>query len=335
MANPALCPVRFSSEVPTRENRRHWRSSVCLSFLDPWSRVVQLHLSARLILSPVHDWFFRQPQPVGLIQPSRLSTGLQCFSGMLRCELTVAPDQFSDTAIQDNLHWDPIVRSLLCEGRSSLLWFPSARLPEERGTISAGLSIPTWISKALRLAFRVFCPRPISPTQGFISRSPSVSWSPVLDLRSWFTSVWSCPLFLPPRFTPVNALRHACANRAVQIGATLSTRRWRASPFEQIFLSLHGTSGKTLGISTWSHWLYEAVVVTLSCCLGVYTLLRYHVVNRDTSYSCRAVWATHGLSSVEGHGVTVGVLPGRTRVVTSRVMWSQSANSCVQQRGCA
>ena len=37
---PALCPAQFSSESPTRNDRRHWPPSVFLSLLDPWSRAV-------------------------------------------------------------------------------------------------------------------------------------------------------------------------------------------------------------------------------------------------------------------------------------------------------
>ena len=48
MSSTAPCPAQFSSEVPTRDNRRHWPSSVFLSFLDPWWHVVQLQ-------QPVHD----------------------------------------------------------------------------------------------------------------------------------------------------------------------------------------------------------------------------------------------------------------------------------------
>ena len=42
VASPILCPALFTSEAPTRDDRGHWPSSVCLSFLDPWSRVAQL-----------------------------------------------------------------------------------------------------------------------------------------------------------------------------------------------------------------------------------------------------------------------------------------------------
>ena len=68
------------------------------------------------------------------IQPSRLSTVLQISSDMLRCEPAVAPGQFSSTSTQDTLHCDLIVRSLLCESRSSI-----STSPGRRGTISAGL----------------------------------------------------------------------------------------------------------------------------------------------------------------------------------------------------
>ena len=47
---------------------------------------------------------------------------------VLRCELAVAPGQFTGTGTRDNPHWDPIVRRLLCEGGSSLPCFPSALL---------------------------------------------------------------------------------------------------------------------------------------------------------------------------------------------------------------
>ena len=48
VSDPAVCPSQFSSEAPTWDGRRHWPSPACLSFLDPWSRVIQLH-------QPVHD----------------------------------------------------------------------------------------------------------------------------------------------------------------------------------------------------------------------------------------------------------------------------------------
>ena len=95
------------------DDRRQRPFSVCISFLDPWSRVDQLH-------QPVHDRFFLLPQPVVRIQTNRLSTSLQFFSDMLRCELAVAPDQISGSGTEDNLHLDPIVRSLFCESTSSL-----------------------------------------------------------------------------------------------------------------------------------------------------------------------------------------------------------------------
>ena len=75
------------SEAPTRDDRRHWPSSVCLSFLDPWSSVVQLHQTVR-------DCFVCQPQQMVQTQTSRLSTGFQLTSDMLRCNLSVAPDHF-------------------------------------------------------------------------------------------------------------------------------------------------------------------------------------------------------------------------------------------------
>ena len=36
VSSPALCPAQSSSEAPTRDGRRHWSSSVCVSFLARW-----------------------------------------------------------------------------------------------------------------------------------------------------------------------------------------------------------------------------------------------------------------------------------------------------------
>ena len=47
VSSPALCPAKISSEAPSRDDTRHWPSSVCLSFLDPSTASD----SARLILS--------------------------------------------------------------------------------------------------------------------------------------------------------------------------------------------------------------------------------------------------------------------------------------------
>ena len=96
-SDPALCPSKFSSEILSRDGQRHWPSSVCLSLLDPWSRVVQLH-------RPAHDGFFRRPQPIVRTQLDRPSASLQSSSGMLHCELVVAPGQFSSICIQGIHH---------------------------------------------------------------------------------------------------------------------------------------------------------------------------------------------------------------------------------------
>ena len=90
VSDPALCPAKFSFEAPIRDDRRHWPSSVSLSFLGPWSHVVQLP-------RPVHDKFFDQPPAVVRTQTSRLSARLQLFSGMLRCELAIVLVQFLST----------------------------------------------------------------------------------------------------------------------------------------------------------------------------------------------------------------------------------------------
>ena len=84
VSGPTLCPAQCSSKIQTRDDRRRWPSSGCLSLLDPWSRVVHLH-------QPVHDLFFRRPQPVVRTQTSRPSAGLQSSCGTLRCELVVVP----------------------------------------------------------------------------------------------------------------------------------------------------------------------------------------------------------------------------------------------------
>ena len=43
VSDPALCPSQFSSEILTRDGKRHWSSSICLSLVDPWSHVARLH----------------------------------------------------------------------------------------------------------------------------------------------------------------------------------------------------------------------------------------------------------------------------------------------------
>ena len=47
VASPVPCPAQFSSEALTPDDRRRLPPPVCLSFLDPWWRVVQLHQPAR------------------------------------------------------------------------------------------------------------------------------------------------------------------------------------------------------------------------------------------------------------------------------------------------
>ena len=80
VSSPALCPGQFSYEAPIRHDRRHWLSSVCLTLLDPWSRVVQLH-------QPVHDLsFVSRSQPCGPC----LVTFQQAFSSSPTC-FAVAP----------------------------------------------------------------------------------------------------------------------------------------------------------------------------------------------------------------------------------------------------
>ena len=168
MSDPALCPAKFSSEASIREDRRYWPSSLCLSFLGPWSHVVQLP-------RPVHDKFFDQPPAVVRTQTSRLSTRLQLLSDMLRCELAVV--KFSITGIQDTLNCDSTDRSLLCEGTSSLLCSPSTlRLVSEAPSPRASpfqLECRTRCHCHLEitelLAFRVFDPHPIFPTHEFSS----------------------------------------------------------------------------------------------------------------------------------------------------------------------
>ena len=130
VADPALCPSKFSFEAPIRTDRRHWPSSVCFSFLGPSSHVVRLP-------RPVHDEFVDQPQPVVRTQTSRLSTRLQSLSDMLRCELAVV--KFSITGIQDTLNCDSTNRSH-CHLEITELF-----------------------------EFRVFDPHPIFPTQEFSS----------------------------------------------------------------------------------------------------------------------------------------------------------------------
>ena len=71
--------------------------SLCLSFLDPWSRVVQLH-------QPVHDEILSSAAASRADPDESPSAGFHFSSDMLRCELAVAPDPFSGTSTQDNLH---------------------------------------------------------------------------------------------------------------------------------------------------------------------------------------------------------------------------------------
>ena len=151
VSDPALCPSQFSSEILTRDGKRHFNC-----------------IGQRTIDSFVGRSQWRT-------QLCRPSASLQSSSGMLRCECVVAPGQSSGTATQGNLRWSPIVRSLLCEGRSSPLCSPSALLP---GSEAPPLRVSPFRLECRthchshpettgQLAFRVLGPRPISPTAGF------------------------------------------------------------------------------------------------------------------------------------------------------------------------
>ena len=90
VSSPSLCPVHCSSKDPTRDDRRHWPSSACISLLDPWSRVVQLR-------QPVRDLFLCQPQPLARTQDESPFVRLS----KRRHELAIALGQFSSTCTQD------------------------------------------------------------------------------------------------------------------------------------------------------------------------------------------------------------------------------------------
>ena len=135
----------FTSETSTRRDRRHSSSSVCLSFRDPWTHVVQLHRTVR-------DWFFHQSQSVVRIQTSRLSKGLRFSSDLLRCDLAVVLVRFSHACIQDTFTVTDLME--VCSAMTRPRYFILHHtFSVKDGPISADHSIPTWMLNALSLSF--------------------------------------------------------------------------------------------------------------------------------------------------------------------------------------
>ena len=121
-----------------------WPSSVCPSLLDPWLRASRLR-------QPVHDGFVRQPQPVVRLPLSLPSTGLR---SILSRHASLCACCLPWPVLRYRQPGQPSLRphcSKSAQGRSSLLCFSTSTSPGSRGTISAGLSIPTWMSNALSL----------------------------------------------------------------------------------------------------------------------------------------------------------------------------------------
>ena len=144
--------------------------------------------------------FFSMPLTPGSLVACR-STAL----AMLRCELVVAPDLFSGTSTQGNFRWCPIVRSLLSESRSSPFCLSSALLqgseaPPRRAfpfRLECRMHCHCHLVTTGQLAFRVFGPRPISPTN-----SPNVPCACLDRQRRPVTTTASDDDFSMPTNTP-------------------------------------------------------------------------------------------------------------------------------------
>ena len=135
VSSPVLCPALFSSEAPTRDDRGHWPSSVCLSFLDLSSACRSTaSASARLIF-----WSARSqscgPRRVAIQQA--FNPPPTCFTVRLLSLLSQVPTPrttFTETQLFE-----------VCSAKvgSSLLCFPSAPLLGNEALSPPGLSIPT------------------------------------------------------------------------------------------------------------------------------------------------------------------------------------------------
>ena len=142
VSGPALRLSRFSSEILTRDGKRHWPSSVCLSLLDPWSHAVQI------------DSFVGRSQSCGSVQialPQAFNPPPACFAVSLLSRL--ASSQIS--GIQGNL---PKVRSAKVRPR-----YFSPRVSPFR--LEFRMHCHCHPETMEQLVFQVFCPRPISPTR--------------------------------------------------------------------------------------------------------------------------------------------------------------------------
>ena len=93
VSSPALCPAQFPSEAPTRDDRLHWTSSVCLSLLDPFMSTASA--SGRLILSSA---------PASRADPDALHQAFNSPPTDSMSEFAVVLAPFSGTGIQDTLH---------------------------------------------------------------------------------------------------------------------------------------------------------------------------------------------------------------------------------------
>ena len=168
VSSPALCPEEFSSEVPTRNDRRHWPPSVFLSLLDPWSRVVQLHQQCTI------DSFVSRSQSCG---PSRV-TFQQAFNSpptfAVSCASPACPvlkyrHPGQPSLIPQSFEvWS--LRMYVLATLFSISTSPGSEAPYPRASpfrLECRMQCHCHLETTEQLAFRVFGPRPISPTQEF------------------------------------------------------------------------------------------------------------------------------------------------------------------------
>ena len=168
MSDPALCPAQLSSGIRNRGGRRHCSSSVSLSLLDPWSRVARLR-------QPVHV-----DPLVGRSQSCRTDRiALQqafnpppaCFAVSLLPSITSPRVPAPRTTFTETPLFE--VCSAKVRSRHFVL-----HQHVSRGPGASSLRVSPFRHECQmhchchpetmeRLVFQVFCPRPISPTQGF------------------------------------------------------------------------------------------------------------------------------------------------------------------------
>ena len=161
-----LCPSQFSFEILTREGRRHWPSSICLSLSDPWSRVVQLH-SQRTI-----DSFVGRRQSCGpnwIVLQQVFNPPPACFAVSLLSPLASSHESasratFTETPLFEVFSAEIGPRHYVLH--QHLSWGLGAPFPRV-SPFRLECRMPCYCHPETmeKLVFRVFSPRPISPAQ--------------------------------------------------------------------------------------------------------------------------------------------------------------------------